>query len=69
MQRRRWVGTTKWGGGRERWSEVSWGDLDQNNNTLLSCIWYLAPPIVALLCECTLVLRPRPSIEITVDPP
>lgn len=54
--------------GGERWSEVSWGDLDHNNNTLFSCTQYLAPPIVAPLRGSTPVLGPRSSIHFTVDP-
>lgn len=54
--------------GGERWSEVSWGDLNHNNNTLFSCTRYFSPPIVAPLCGSIPVLGPRPSIHVTVDP-
>jgi hypothetical protein len=46
-----------------------WGDLDHNNNTLLSCTEYLMLHTVTSLYVSPLVLALRPSITITVDPP
>jgi len=49
--------------------KMIWGDLDHNNNTLLSCIGYLMLNTVTPLYVSTLVLALRPSITFTVDPP